>query len=198
MQDDDADGWDPDRYDEVVESVPGYEELQRAAIDASASGSRVEQVLELGVGTGATSRRLLAAHPAAHLVGIDASAAMLGAARASLPAERVTLSLGRIEDPLPDAHFDLVVSVLAVHHLTDPDKAALFGRVRRVVADGARFVLGDVVVPRDPTRALVELEDGVDLPAPIDAQVTWLRQAGFDASVVWERDDLAVFLAVAI
>lgn len=198
MQDDDADGWDPDRYDEVVESVPGYEELQRAAIDASASGSRVEQVLELGVGTGETSQRLLAAHPTAHLVGIDASAAMLGAARASLPAERVTLSLGRIEDPLPDAHFDLVVSVLAVHHLTDPDKAALFGRVRRVVADGARFVLGDVVVPRDPTRALVELEDGVDLPAPIDAQVTWLRQAGFDASVVWERDDLAVFLAVAI
>jgi tRNA (cmo5U34)-methyltransferase len=198
VQDDEADGWDPDRYDEVVESVPGYDELQQAAIEASLSGSPAEKVLELGVGTGETSQRLLAAHPTAHLVGIDASAAMLGAARASLPAERVTLSIGRIEDPLPDAPFDLVVSVLAVHHLTDPAKAALFGRVRRVVVDGGSFVLGDVVVPRDPARALVELEDGVDLPAPIDAQVSWLREAGFDASVVWERDDLAVFLAVAI
>jgi tRNA (cmo5U34)-methyltransferase len=198
VEDDRDGGWDPDRYDEVVDSVPGYAALQQAAIDATEGASPVAQVLELGVGTGETTQRLLAAHPAAHLVGIDGSAAMLGAARASLPDERVTLSVGRIEDPLPAGRFDLVVSVLAVHHLTDPDKAALFGRVRRVLTDRGVFVLGDVVVPRDPSRALVELEDGVDLPAPIDAQVTWLRDAGFDASVAWERDDLAVFSAVAI
>lgn len=194
MQDD---AWDPERYDEVVDSVPGYDELQQAVIDASRGAAPIERVLELGVGTGETTRRLLAAHPAALLIGIDGSPAMLRAARASLPAERVTLSLRRLEGQLPESRFDLVVSVLAVHHLIDVDKVALFGRVRTVLPDGGTFVLGDVVVPRDSTRAFVELEEGVDLPAPIDAQVTWLRDAGFDAAVAWERDDLAVFLAVA-
>jgi tRNA (cmo5U34)-methyltransferase len=188
------DEWDPDRYDEVIDSVPGYEELQEAVVASTTLGSRpIARMLELGVGTGETSRRLLAAHPTAHLVGIDGSAAMLGAARASLPAQRVALRVGRLQDRLPDERFDLVVSVLAVHHLTDAEKAELFVGVRSVLADAGSFVLGDVVVPRDPTGALVELEPGVDLPAPIDAQVDWLREAGFHPSIAWERDDLVVF-----
>jgi tRNA (cmo5U34)-methyltransferase len=191
------DAWDPDRYDAVIDSVPGYEALQQAVVDATVGAAPIARMLELGVGTGETSRRLLAAHPIARLTGVDGSVAMLGAARAMLPAERVTLHVGRLEDKLIDGRFDLVVSVLAVHHLTDADKASLFVRIRHVLADAGSFVLGDVVVPRDTTRAFVELEDGVDMPAPIDAQVAWLRDAGFDAQVAWERDDLAVFRAVA-
>ena len=40
------------------------------------------------------------------------------------------------------------------------------------------------------------LEAGVDLPASADAQVDWLRSAGFRASIAHERDDLAVLVAV--
>ncbi len=47
-------------------------------------------------------------------------------ARASLPADRVKLLVGRLEDPLPEGSFDLVVSALAVHHLEGTGKADLF------------------------------------------------------------------------
>ncbi|MEY2571058.1 MAG: hypothetical protein QOE63_1408, partial [Acidimicrobiaceae bacterium] len=108
----------------------------------------------------------------------------------------VALTEAQLEDALPGGSFDLVVSVLAVHHLTDVGKADLFARVRARLAPGGRFVLGDVVVPRDPSRALVELEEGVDRPALADAQLAWLRNAGLDAHIAWERDDLAVLVGV--
>lgn len=190
----DEDTWEPHEYDDVIATIPGYADLQAAvirALDPSAS-----RVLELGVGTGETTRRILDALPDAALIGIDGSAAMLDAARASLPADCVDLRHARIEAELPAGPFDAVVSVLAIHHLTDDDKRDLFRRVHAVLRPGGQFVVGDVVVPRDPRRALVELEDGVDLPAPAAAQVDWLRAARFRASIAHERDDLAVLVAV--
>src|SRR5262245_62724772 len=49
--------------------------------------------------------------------------------RSSLPPDRVSLLVGRLEDPLPQGPFDLVVSALAVHHLDAASKADLFRRI---------------------------------------------------------------------
>ena len=50
-----------------------------------------------------------------------------------------------------DGQFDLVFSALAVHHLDTAGMEDLFRRVAGVLSPGGRFVLGDVVVPRDPS-----------------------------------------------
>jgi tRNA (cmo5U34)-methyltransferase len=150
------------------------------------------------VGTGETARRLLARHPDASLVGVDASAAMLSAAREALPAGRVELRLGRLEDPLPPGPFDLIASALAVHHLSDGSKAALFGRVRAALGTAGRFVLADVVVPEDPAGAVVSLTPGFDRPSGVAEQLAWMRAAGFDPTVTWRRRDLAVIVADAV
>jgi trans-aconitate methyltransferase len=72
--------FDPASYLETIRAeVPTYDELQDAVGKATA-GIHVERVLELGVGTGETSRRVLDVHPEAKLVGIDESAEMLAAA----------------------------------------------------------------------------------------------------------------------
>jgi len=55
----------------VREVVPDYERFQEGV--ARATGSGAKRALELGTGTGETARRVLAAHAAALLVGIDAS-----------------------------------------------------------------------------------------------------------------------------
>ena len=60
------------------EDIPVFDELQEET--ARATGDRRKDILELGVGTGITSKRVLEAHPLAHLVGIDESEAMLAAA----------------------------------------------------------------------------------------------------------------------
>jgi SAM-dependent methyltransferase len=57
-------------------------------------------------------------------------------------------------------NFDLVVSASAVHHLDGAGKADLFARIAARLRSGARFVLGDVVVPDDPAD-VVTLIDGV-------------------------------------
>lgn len=190
-----SEGWRPDAYlDEIRAEIAQYDELQDRAVEAT-RGGHVRSALELGVGTGETAMRLLELHPEATLVGVDGSDAMLSAARARLPAERVDLRLRDLEDPLPDGSFDLVVSVLAVHHLGSREKAALFERITAVLAPGSCFVLGDVVVPERPEDAVVPIEDGFDFPDPLPEQLAWLDEAGFSATVVWSRQDLAVVRA---
>jgi hypothetical protein len=40
-------------------------------------------------------------------------------------------------------------------------------------------------------------EEGYDIPDSIEDQLSWLTEAGFDATVTWESDDLAVLIADA-
>jgi tRNA (cmo5U34)-methyltransferase len=184
----------PDGYRELmVSEMPGYYRLQEAAAAATGEGAR--RILELGTGTGETAKRVLARHPEAQLVGVDASEGMLAHAREALP--DADLRVGRLEDPLPDGPFDLVVSVLAIHHLDGPGKADLFRRTVAVLAPGGRFVLGDVVVPEDPADAITPLEPGFDLPSPVPDQLAWLRDAGLEPAVTWSERDLAVIASVA-
>ncbi len=185
--------FDPATYVEMVRSeVPGYDRLQDELV--TASGTDAQRVLELGTGTGETARRLLVRHPEARLVGIDASEAMLAAARTILPPDRVELRVARLEQALPEGRFDLVASALCVHHLPAPAKADLFARVRDALAPGGRFVLADVVVPVDPHDAVIPLTPNYDLPSPLSDQLGWLTEAGLEARAVWTQADLAVVI----
>lgn len=186
--------FDPGSYLDLMRSeMPAYHRVQDEA--TAATGSGAQQILELGTGTGETARRVLERHPGAALVGIDASAVMLAVAREALPG--ADLRVARLEDPLPPGPFDLVISVLAVHHLDAPGKAGLFRRVAAVLARGGRFVLGDVVVPEDPADATTPLSPGFDLPSRAGDQLEWLVAAGLDASVRWTAGDLAVIVALS-
>jgi tRNA (cmo5U34)-methyltransferase len=188
--------WDPGSYLALMRAeVPDYEELQEQA--AGATGTDASRILELGTGTGETARRVLARHPRASLVGIDASSLMLAHARSALPAGRVSLSVARLEDRLPGGPFDLVVAVLAVHHLEGPGKAELFSRVSDALSPGGRFVLGDVVVPDDPAEAVTAIDGDYDTPSSAADQRQWLEAAGLRSRVVWAMRDLAVLVGEA-
>ena len=186
--------FDPVTYLEMIrEEVPAYDAFQDAVAAATAGGG-VERVLELGVGTGQTSRRVLALHPSAELIGIDESAEMLAAAAMHVPV--ADLRVHRLEDPLPEGPFDLVVSALAVHHLDGVGKADLFARIADRLGPDGRFVLGDVVVPEDPADVVTPIDGVYDKPSTVAEQLEWLAAAGLPARVVWERQDLAVIVGV--
>jgi tRNA (cmo5U34)-methyltransferase len=185
--------FNPATYLETIRAeVPAYDELQDAVAEATV-GIRAERVLELGVGTGQTSKRVLDLHPEAELVGIDESAEMLVAASADVAA--ADLRVSRLQDSLPEGSFDLVVSALAVHHLDGASKADLFARVADRLRPGGRFVLGDVVVPDNPADVVTPIDGVDDQPSTIDDQLQWLAAAGLDAEVVWARQDLVVIIA---
>jgi tRNA (cmo5U34)-methyltransferase len=182
--------FDPDTYlANMREEIPVFDELQEETARAT-EGIDVQDILELGVGTGMTSKRVLEAHPLAHLVGIDESEAMLAAA--DIPGD---LRVSRLEDPLPEGPFDLVVSCLAVHHLDAEGKQDLFRRIAEVLRPGGRFVVTDVVVPERPEDAVTPTTPGFDRPDPLEPQLQWLRAAGFEAEATWTWKDLAVVRA---
>ena len=183
----------PDDYLDLVRAeVPDYDRLQ-ALVGEATEGRAVATVLDLGTGLGTTAQAVLARHPAARQVGVDESPPMLDHARAALP--DAELRVARLQEPLPDGPFDLVVSALAVHHLDGPGKADLFERIAATLAPGGRFVLADVVVPDDPADAVTPLDEGYDQPSRLDDQLGWLRDAGLHPEVLWASRDLAVVTA---
>jgi tRNA (cmo5U34)-methyltransferase len=170
----------PDTYLEQIRAdVPRFDELQGAAVDAIPFPP--DRVLELGIGTGETTRRLLARYPAARVTGLDSSPEMVFRAR-ELDVEEVRLA--RMEDPLPDGPWDLVLSVLSVHHLTEEQKRRLFRRVRE---QSRTLVLGDVVKAE---RQVTPIEPGVDFPDTAEQLTQWCG-----GEVTWRADDLAVVRA---
>jgi tRNA (cmo5U34)-methyltransferase len=176
-------------------AVPLYDRLQDEVVRASAE-IRAARILDLGAGTGETTRRCLAAHPGARVTLIDASAALLHIARREL-GSAADCRLGRLEDPLPAGRFDLIVSTLAVHHLESRRKADLFARVAARLDPGGRFVLGDVVITNRPVSKAAPLDPAIDFPETVADQLQWLRQAGLRADCRWADADLAVLVAMS-
>jgi tRNA (cmo5U34)-methyltransferase len=187
--------FDPATYAEFIrDEILRYDYVQELIAESAASVV-ASSILDLGTGTGETLARVLSRHPSAHVVGIDESEGMLGVARPRLDGYHVTLRVADLLDELPTGPFDLVTSALAVHHLDGPGKATLFERVAAVLRPGGRFVLADVILPDDGTSAVIPLSDGWDKPSTVRDQVGWLDDAGFEVTVAWQEDDLALFVA---
>ena len=171
--------WKPDSYLDLIRSeVPRYDELQDAAI--AAIPFTPERVLELGMGTGETTRRLIEAYPDAWVVGLDSSPDMVFRAREAYD----DVQLARMEDPLPDGPWDLVIGVLSIHHLRADQKQELFRRVR----DHSRaLVLGDVV---KADKQVTPIDADYDFPENAADLASWTG-----GKVMWQADDLAVIAA---
>jgi tRNA (cmo5U34)-methyltransferase len=140
-------------YDRTARSsMPGYGELHETLIQGIPFvPTRAFRALELGVGTGTLTARLLTEFPHAEVVGIDLSPRMIAKAREKLrPFQpRVDLVAGHLSD-FEEQTYDVVVSALAVHHLTDPEKWRLFRKVRRSLTSGGYFGDADDHLPEDP------------------------------------------------
>src|SRR6476660_2750793 len=116
--------WTPDEYLERIRlRILRYDELQQQAV--AAVPFPPERVLELGMGTGETTRRLIEAHPDSWVTGLDSSPDT--GLRVSTDDD---VQLARLEDPLPDGPWDLVLAVLSTAELDDDQLAALCRRVK--------------------------------------------------------------------
>jgi SAM-dependent methyltransferase len=141
--------WDPSRYVSNAGFVPAY---GAPLLDELAPGPGM-RVLDVGCGDGVLSAEIAAR--GATVVGIDASAAMVEAARRRgvdarvIPAEQLSF----------ESEFDAAFSNAALHWVRDQD-AALAG-IRRALKLGARFVAemgghGNVAAIMVALRAVLE------------------------------------------
>lgn len=134
---------------------------------AAAAASPTDHVLDVGCGSGQTTREL--ARSAASVLGVDVSAPRLAAA--SRRGEREGLhNIGFVQadaqtHPFPAAHFDLAVSRFGTMFFADP--VAAFGNIGRALRPGARFAQ---LVWRDGARQEwhTAIHAAFDAPTPPD------------------------------
>ena len=120
---------------------------ERFHLGALAALAQSDWVLgDLGCGTGETSVAL--ASFVQHVIGVDASAAMLQAARKRLqPFDNVELRRGDLEAlPIDDARLDAATLMLVLHYVPEPERA--MSEVARVLKPGGRVILVDML-PHD-------------------------------------------------
>jgi len=206
--------------------VPGFEDLYDAAVEAIPYGSEEEiRVLDLGAGTGLLSAMIARKFPRSQITLVDISIEMLRVAR-----RRFADSPGRFEHrvmdyartPLPSAvpgakiGYDLVVSALSIHHLTDGDKEELFGRIHRSLPFGGVFINADQRLGDTPDEEAAYQswwlgrvhEVGVgesefaaalqriraDKNATLEAQLGWMEEAGFEnVACKYENERFVVY-----
>ncbi|WBC12456.1 class I SAM-dependent methyltransferase [Micromonospora sp. WMMA1998] len=205
--------------------VPCFDAFYGTAVEVAApplraalAAGRAPEVLDLGAGTGLLSLLLAAAVPGVRLTLVDGAPAMLAVATGHLaargvPHRTVHADLG---DPLPAGRYDAVVSALAVHHLDDDGKRALYRRAADALAPGGVFVNAEQVAGRTPaldrrydevwTARITERGSDAaeiaaarqrmrhDRPATVADQCRWLTEAGLvDVDCFFKEWRFAVF-----
>ena len=171
-------------YDAMVALSPGYHDQLRTAAEAlvqrlpapgagaaagestggtDGPGDRALQVLDLGSGSGASTRALLDAWAARRgsagrlsVTGVDASEGMAEQARAKTWPPGVTLVVSDAVAHLESLPSGSVDGVLAAYLLRNvPDRARLVREVARVLRPGGAFVLHDYSVAGNPRAQLL-------------------------------------------
>jgi SAM-dependent methyltransferase len=166
------------------------------------------RVLDLGCGDGRLSGLVHDARPEVEvMVGVDNSPPMLERARARFDADaRVTLRTGDLREPLAvPGPFDLVTSGFAIHHVDDDRKRSLFAEVLALLVPGGTFANLEVVASPSPElQAAFEAAigrpggDPEDRLAPVDAQLAWMRDAGFaQVDCMWKWRGFALLVGQA-
>jgi len=148
-------------YDAMVALSPGYHDQLRTAAQAlvdrlTAPGpdEGALRVLDLGCGSGASSRALLDAWSAGggsaddlSVTGVDASEGMVGQARGKTWPPNVTLVVSDAVAYLESLPSGSVDGVLAAYLLRNvPDRSRLVAEVARVLRPGGGFVVHDYSV----------------------------------------------------
>src|SRR3954454_22548970 len=119
-----------------------------------------EAVLDLACGTGTLAIEIKKDHPKAKVSALDGDRAILTRARAKAKEAGVKIEFQRgLSNELPyDARsFDVVLSTLFFHHLTDEAKADTADEIRRVLRLGGRVLIADWGRPQDPLMRMVFL-----------------------------------------
>jgi tRNA (cmo5U34)-methyltransferase len=190
------------KYLALADRIPRRTEGEAVVLEFLPAGA--ERILDLGTGDGRLLALALLGRPKARGVALDFSPTMLEAARRRFQGDaRVEVLEHNLEAPLPDlGAFDAVVSSFAIHHCGDARKRSIYGEIFAMLKPGGVFCNLEHVTPGGPglhARFLKALgateadEDPSNQLAPVECQLQWLREAGFEeVDCHWKWLELAL------
>ena len=190
-------------YDSQRKSlIPCFDEFYKVVIDLAEIKHNVENILDLGAGTGLLSDFLLKKYPDVNFTLIDVSEEMLNISRTRfqkidkinyINADYINYDFGK--------QYDIIVSALSIHHLDNCDKKKLYFNVYNLLKTGGIFVNGDQFIARSENLEGIYRKNWIskieksslnenekhaafermklDKPATIEDNLKWLDEAGF-------------------
>ena len=159
-------------------------------------------VLDLGAGTGLVTALVFNVFPRAAVSLLDISQKMLEKAKKRFAGkDNVAFHIMNYNtSPLP-GKYNLIVSAMSIHHLKGSDKKRLFQKIYHALIPGGAFIHAELA--KGATDDIEEIYQGqwkkhlegtdltedelnviyqrmsYDIPASLDMQLSWMRDAGF-------------------
>ena len=202
-----------ERYDQSRRKlIPCYADFYETVIKIIPfTNSTPLAVADLGAGTGLLSKQIIEAFPLAKMTLVDISEEMLNIAKGRLKAySNLEYQVSDYSKKLPAGKYDLIVSSLSIHHLSDKSKIQLFHEVKKSLTPNGIFINADQVLGETSDiekfyhstwlsevrrNGITETELEValdrmkeDKMSTLSSQITWLKNAGFAEVNCWYQN----------
>ncbi len=202
--------------------IPCFDDFYGMSIKLTEEISPVKNILDVGAGTGLLNTLYAEKYPQAKIDLVDISSDMLNRASARFKGNKNVKFLLQdfTELELEESKYDLAVSALAIHHLTDEQKEKLYSKIYACLRPGGMFINADQVLGstefaekiytetwRNMVEGHTELTDEekisaferikLDRMSGLAAQLQWLTKAGFrDAQNFYQYYNFVVFASI--
>lgn len=196
--------------------IPCFDDFYSIAVSIIETNNVRSDILDIGAGTGLLSSFILEKIPDANITLIDISKKMIEAAKSRFK-DRPTVTY--IIDDYTKYQFgekyDIVVSSLSIHHLTDKEKRQLYTSIYSILNQNGLFINADLVLGSTPAIEALYQRDlkykvessglskeeiqsvyeraKLDKTATLEGQINWLKEIGFsDVDCVYKYYNFAV------
>jgi demethylmenaquinone methyltransferase/2-methoxy-6-polyprenyl-1,4-benzoquinol methylase len=121
-----------------------------------------QRILDVCVGTAASSIAVATQHPQSQIIGIDISEAMLSVARRKISRKKLTnlelINMSADAMQLADNSFDVVMVSFALHEFENELREKIFKEISRVLKPGGKFLVIDFARQNSPSnRAFMKI-----------------------------------------
>lgn len=193
-----------EKYDQEREHlIPCFQDFYHISLPLIQRHHQAESLLDIGAGTGLFSYFVYQVNPKLKYTLLDISPEMLAVAKRRFTGLNhfTYVEMDYRERSLP-GKYDIIISSLSIHHLTDEDKSMLYERIFKALKPKGLFINADQVKGRTPAidnfykeqwrRSVIEsglnqeaIRDAfkrtaLDKLAPLSWQLNELQRIGFN------------------
>lgn len=182
--------------------IPCFNDFYSIPVSLLDSENEALSIIDIGAGTGLFSAFIKEKFPKARITLIDLSEKMMDVAKQRFQGEEnMEYLLADYTEYEFERTYDIVISSLSIHHLTDEEKRKLYAKIFSILNEGGKFINADQVQGHTPFIESMYKKDWsnkieassltrqeldaayertkLDKMSTLEDQLNWLQESGF-------------------